>query len=254
MLKLKFSSGLILFLIVINVLPILAPVCLHFDFDLPARIIYFVYSFFCHQIHWRSLHIFDYQCAWCARDMAIWSAFLITALFVKTYKLKGLKFYQILPFVIPIALDGGIQTLATALGLATSEPLYVSSNLLRMITGSIFGIGLGLTVMSIAISLEEANITDQISLFKGKFKLHQLFLVPIVFVFLFLSYLAFIQIWDLTSQDYKPSNALDSEIKIPEDQDLWFQRRANAICPVDMKVSETDADDLFAFDCFFKTE
>lgn len=38
-------------------------------------------------------------------------------------------------------------------------------------------------------------------------------------------YVVFIQLWKLTSSEYLPSNVLDSEIKIPENREDWFERR-----------------------------
>jgi uncharacterized membrane protein len=248
--NLKFSDGLIIFLITINVLPVLAPVFQSWGWDLPARVIYFIYSFFCHQIHWRSLHIADHQCAWCARDMAIWGAFLVTATLIRVYQLKGLKWYQILPFMIPIGLDGGIQTIATGLGINNGEPLYISSNLMRAITGSIFGMGLGATIMPVITKLELGKLRSQIRLGSG-IVINQLFVFPIVFLTIMLGYLGLIGVWNLTSDQYLPSNTFDSAVKVPADPDLWLQRRANGVCPVDIPLTSAETPDPLAIDCFF---
>jgi len=135
------------FLIVLNVLPFLAPIFLNLGWKAPAKVIYTIYSFLCHQFSWRSIHIADHQCAWCTRDTFIWGTILAVALVVRLYKVKKLKWYWVMPFIIPIALDGGIQTIATLIGFASEEPLYVSTNTLRMITGGTFGLGLGLWMM-----------------------------------------------------------------------------------------------------------
>lgn len=249
--KLKFSDGLIIFLVLINVLAVLAPILQHHGFIFPAKVIYFIYSFFCHQIHWRSLHVYDHQCAWCARDMAIWGAFLITAVWVRMFQLKGLKWYQILPFMIPIGLDGGIQTIATAFGSATGDTLYVSTNLLRTITGSIFGIGLGMTVMPMLTSIEFARVSDKIFIPRLNLKFHQLAVVPITFLLVFTIYLGFVQVWNATSTSYKPSNALDSAVKMPEDDDAWLVRRQNGLCPVTLYTDGRQSTDALALKCFF---
>lgn len=134
----------IVFLIILNVLPILAPIFAQIGWNAPAKAIYFVYSFLCHQLHWRSLHIYDHQCAWCMRDMFIWGSLLVVAILVKRYHIKGLRWYWMIPFMLPIAFDGGIQTIATILGFGNGQPLYMSTNFMRMLTGSIFGTGIGL--------------------------------------------------------------------------------------------------------------
>lgn len=132
------------FLVVLNLLPILAPILAHFGINSIARPIYWIYSYSCHQFHWRSVHILDHQCAWCTRDMFLWGALLAVTIAVKKGWIKdGLKWYWLFPFIIPIALDGGIQTLATIFGYSSDKPFYLSTNFMRMFTGSIFGLGLG---------------------------------------------------------------------------------------------------------------
>jgi len=42
-------------------------------------------------------------------------------------------------------------------------------------------------------------------------------------------YIVFIQLWKLTSSEYLPSNFLDSEVKIPENRQDWFDRRKHGI-------------------------
>jgi uncharacterized membrane protein len=253
--KLKASNIFIAFLVVINVMPVLAPLFQHWGFDFGARAIYFVYSFFCHQIHWRSLHLYDHQCAWCTRDMAIWGALLTTAILVKTYKLKGIRWWQVVPFMIPIALDGGIQTIATGVGLSQPDNIfYVATNLTRALTGSIFGIGLGAFLMPLLLSLEIDDLKAQAEIHLGNFKkkVHQLVLFFGVFVFIMLGYVAMVQLWDLTSSNYKPENWLDSNVKLPEDKDDWFTRRQNALCPVQLTTDEQQStEELLALDCFF---
>lgn len=147
----KFTSHIfdyfIYFLIVLNVLPILAPIFSYFGLTFLSEPIYFIYSFTCHQFHWRSIHIFDKQIAWCARDVFIWLSFLLVSIAIRFKWLPhGLKWYWVLLFMVPIALDGGFQTISTILGFATDHHLYLSTNLMRMITGSIFGMGLGIVI------------------------------------------------------------------------------------------------------------
>jgi uncharacterized membrane protein len=151
--KLKFKpfsniyNVFLVFLIVLNVLPLLAPLFAHWGWTGPSAVIYNIYSFFCHQFAWRSLHVYNYQCAWCTRDMFIWGMMLFIAVLVKIRKVKGVKWYWMIPYTIPIALDGGIQTVATILGFGNNMPLYISNNFMRMLSGGIFGIGLGMWLL-----------------------------------------------------------------------------------------------------------
>ena len=135
-------------LVLLNVVPWLAPLFVYWGWHGPAKVIYRIYSFFCHQIAWRSLQAFDHQCAWCARDTAIWGSFLLVAFVVKYRKVHGFKWYWMIPFALPMALDGGIQLIATLFSVEDDrEPFYVSTNLTRVVTGSIFGTGLGMTLL-----------------------------------------------------------------------------------------------------------
>lgn len=139
----------IVFLGILVFLPIIAPIAASFGLYWISEPIYFIYSFMCHQFHWRSIHINGHQVAWCTRDTFIWGAFFATALALKYNFFKtGLKWYWIFPFIIPIALDGGIQTIATIFGFGSGDQFYLSTNMMRMITGTIFGIGLGLIMAS----------------------------------------------------------------------------------------------------------
>lgn len=148
------------FLIILNLLPIIAPIAAYLELDFIAKPIYFIYSYSCHQFHWRSVHVLGFKIAWCTRDMFIWGAFLATTLAVKFNFLKqGLKWFWLIPFTIPIAMDGGIQTIATMTGFSNNDQFYLSTNLMRMITGSIFGIGLGI-IISPFIKEEQDILND----------------------------------------------------------------------------------------------
>jgi len=135
---------LLIFLIIINLTPILAPVFAYFQLNSLSLTIYQIYSFFCHQLEWRSLFIFDFQYAWCVRDTFTWMSMLFIALYNFFIPIKAIKWYFVIPFVLPFVLDGSIQTIATLVGFSSAEPFYISNNFLRMITGTLFGIGLGL--------------------------------------------------------------------------------------------------------------
>lgn len=242
MLKIKNGYNIYLYILsAIVILPILAPVLLQLShtfpiLEYPARVIYFIYSFSCHQFHHRSIHLFDYQIAWCARDVGIWLGILAGAITVKRNGYKGIPWYWLLPFVVPIALDGGIQTIATILGLdqgpygATDGIWYVSNNFVRFVTGAVFGVGLGLV-----LSPFFKAYSSPIGYLKPK-------VVGIVLSLLLVVYVVFVQAWAATSTDYPPAQPLDLVVRTPAEN--LFIRRANGVCP-------TSGEDPFQLDCFF---
>jgi len=225
----NFLNILIVFLLILNLLPILAPIFAHLGFNLPAKIIYFIYSFLCHQLHWRSLHIYDYQCAWCTRDMFLWGSILLAAILVKKFNIKGLQWFWMIPFTLPIALDGGIQTVATLFGFGSGQPVYMSTNFLRMLTGSIFGTGVGLWLLPAFKNNTKQNLAalrnlTNLSALKATLK------VALVVIFtLFIIYLIFIIIWQLTSTQYPPENVMDLAVRTPAELKDWLVRRAHGI-------------------------
>ena len=109
---------------ILNVLPILAPILAYLKINFLAKAIYFVYSFFCHQLHWRSLHVCDHQYGWCSRCTFIWLNILFTGILVKFFKIKKVQWYWYAVFIMPLALDGIIQTIATLVGLTTISNIY----------------------------------------------------------------------------------------------------------------------------------
>jgi uncharacterized membrane protein len=157
-----------LFLFIFSGLPFLAPVLMHYGYEEPARLIYMVYSFTCHQLayrtwfffgaqssytveqlqhylgvtnsaldlfFWRNLHgnlALGYKMAYSERDAAIYSSMLaaglVFALLRSRVRPLDWRWYVALA-VIPMALDGGTQLVM----------LRESTPLLRAITGILFG-------------------------------------------------------------------------------------------------------------------
>jgi len=219
----NYYKIILVFLIVLNIAPVLAPLLTAAGLTPVAQAIYWVYSFFCHQLDWRSLHVFDYQYAWCVRDTFIWLNILVAALLALKYRIKPLKWYWLIIFVIPIALDGGIQTIATVLGLFNSQPEYISTNFTRMLTGSIFGMGFGFWIMP---SMWEASgLIDA----RKNLKLGLKKLFVIIFSLNLILYISLVQIWDVTSRVNKPSNFLDYSVKTPTNSADWFTRRRHGL-------------------------
>lgn len=144
-----FVGGLFL----LNLLPILAPVLDYFGEKNFSSFIYRVYSFLCHQKALRSFFICDGQCGWCSRCTFIWfTTFLVAAFtFYPPFKkkedqpLRSIGWKTAVLLVLPMALDGGIQLIAQLYSLWTgTQPIYESTNTIRAITGTLFGLGLGL--------------------------------------------------------------------------------------------------------------
>jgi len=238
-------------------LPVLAPILLRMGLTVPAKVIYLIYSFFCHQFASRSIHLFDFQYAWCARDTGIWFGFTFVAWLLKFKKIKPIKWYWSIPFMIPMALDGGLQTIFTLLsiqpvGVITGDPLYISNNLMRFITGVLFGIGLSLWISGVLLqnpNTQEENKDAQKDSLPNqkparKWYQREFTKVTAVFIISLFVYLGMVKLWDITSVNNKPGDFADSIVKTPV-QD-FFIRRGDGVCPT------SGANDLFNFSCFFK--
>jgi len=247
-----FYNWYLLTISALAALPILAPVLLKLGLEFPAKIIYFVYSFFCHQFATRSIHIYDYQYAWCSRDTGIWLGVALVAWALKLKKIKPIKWYWVIPFVVPIALDGGIQTIFTMLNLSyngglTGIPLYASNNLVRFLTGAFFGVGLSLwisgTFIEDLIEVKEEKKTVELKGWKKILSDSQAKMVLIIMGILLGFYLFCVGLWQLTSNKIVPTNSADSAVKLQDSN--FFERRANAVC------ATKGVDDLFSFECFF---
>jgi len=239
----------IYFLLIINGLPFLAPLFLKLSeisviFIFPAKLVYLVYSFFCHQFHHRSVHLFDFQVAWCTRDMGIWLGMLTGAVLVRYFGFRGFKWYWVIPLLIPIALDGGGQTVATIFTVdlygPTGDPLYISNNLIRFTTGAIAGLGTSLWLSNSVLEAFEEGDKKYSKRLLSWLKKPRHWLVAGT-TFLILVYAALVGMWSMTSTEYQPVDLLDSGVKTPKED--FFQRRANGVCP-------TEGEDLFAWDCW----
>jgi len=146
-------------------LPLAAPVLVNAGYERPARVIYSIYSFTCHQLPERSYFLFGktplysiraleanglppgqnlfqrrtfignpstgYKTAICQLDIAIYGAVLLAGLFFallrRRLRAPSVKVYLL--FLIPIALDGFTQLFG----------LRMSNWWLRTLTGAIFG-------------------------------------------------------------------------------------------------------------------
>ncbi|MCX6049898.1 MAG: DUF2085 domain-containing protein [Chloroflexi bacterium] len=147
------------------VLPILAPIFMHFGLFAPAHMIYTVYSFMCHQLPDHSYFLFGqsltplkpsleaggmplsvnlfqerqfignalvgYKVAICERDIAIYGSVLLFGLLFGLMRrwMKPLSIWVYILFLMPMAVDGTTQLIG----------LRQSDWLLRTVTGILFG-------------------------------------------------------------------------------------------------------------------
>ncbi len=231
-------------------LPFLAPILMCLKLEFIAKYIYFIYSFACHQFDHRSLHICDHQVGWCSRCTGIWTSVWLVALLTKYLHIKPVKFIWIIPFVVPMALDGGIQTIYTILdinsfGINDGMPLYISNNFVRFLTGIVFGTGLSLWIST--------NIWAETQKGKGiKQKISTIKSVPIILGSLILIYIGLIQVWNFSSPNYKPEGMLDIVVRTPHED--FFVRRRHATCPTSGDIEsnyKNPIENLTAIDCFF---
>jgi uncharacterized membrane protein len=156
----NLAWGLYLFL------PFLAPLSMQLGYPGPARVIYALYSFTCHQLPDHSYFLFGdnptplmpdltaggmetglnllqqrkfignselgFKVALCERDVAIYSSVLLAGLLFALLRKRlaplSLKVYAL--FLIPIAIDGGTQLFG----------LRESNWWLRTLTGALFGV------------------------------------------------------------------------------------------------------------------
>ncbi len=206
--------GWILFM---DVVAVLAPVLAYLGFDQIAHVIYFIYSFLCHQRPWRSLHLFDYQVAWCTRDTFTYLAMAVSAFLVVKSKIRSVRWYIPLLATLPFALDGTIQLIAEIRGVVNNEMtfFYSSTNLVRMLTGSIFGAGAGIWLFSmLEESIHEEFGENKPVKKKGEVVRHFKYILFITAV-CFILYVLFIQIWNITSVKYKPYGLFDNKRYYP---------------------------------------
>ncbi len=112
-------------------LPFLAPVLLAGGMTGPADVIYYVYSYLCHQMPSRSWYILGEKMAYCQRDALIYPMiFLAGVAYGWRRSIRPLPILWYLVLILPIAVDGTTQ----ALMLRESTPE------LRAITGALFGV------------------------------------------------------------------------------------------------------------------
>ncbi len=112
---------------------IAVPFLSYFGFDSLSKSIFFSLHYVCAQIPSHSFYIFGHQLGLCARNFSIYtSMFLTSVVFVLSKKrLPGIPWWVWILMILPMALDGTTQMFG----------LRESTWQLRMITGTLFGVG-----------------------------------------------------------------------------------------------------------------
>jgi uncharacterized membrane protein len=133
-------------------LPLLAPVFMHVGWNTPARAIYFIYSFFCHQLPERSFFLFGsmpmhslaeiraagdsslnpfilrrfigdsnlgWKVAWSDRMISLFTSIWLFAVLWRPLrrKIRPLPWWAAALFLLPIVLDGGSHAVSDLAGI-----------------------------------------------------------------------------------------------------------------------------------------
>lgn len=101
-----------------------------------AKFVYWSGDVNCHQISSRSIFLNGNQMAYCVRDLGIFLGLTIAFFLPFFWKRVGMNIPMFIIFLIPIALDGGLQLITS----------YESNNLFRMITGFLCGFASGILI------------------------------------------------------------------------------------------------------------
>ncbi|GAB4473938.1 MAG: DUF2085 domain-containing protein [Anaerolineales bacterium] len=147
--------------------PFLAPLFIHWGWESAARVIYFFYSFFCHQLPQRSFFLFGertmysldeiqiawqrtsnplilrqfigndsmgWKVAWSDRMVALYTSIWVFALFWYPLraKVKPLPWWGFFLLMLPLVIDGGTHLISDLAGLG--QGFRDSNNWLRLLT------------------------------------------------------------------------------------------------------------------------
>ena len=109
------------------------PFLSYFGLDVIAKPLFYALHYVCAQIPSHSFYIFGHQLGLCERNFTIYTAMFLGSLaFVLTKKrLPGIPWWVWVLMILPMALDGTTQMFG----------LRESTWYLRMITGTLFGLG-----------------------------------------------------------------------------------------------------------------
>jgi uncharacterized membrane protein len=115
------------FFFVFTGLPFLAPILLAYGYSGPANLIYTFYQAVCHQLPSRSYFILGEQVAFCQRDVAIYGSLAVGGLFFNVVsRLPRLALRWYVFFLVPIAVDGGMQLASDWLHIVSMNTLWAA--------------------------------------------------------------------------------------------------------------------------------
>jgi uncharacterized membrane protein len=129
-------------LLVITGLSILAPYLEHAGHPIPGLLIYKAFRLLCHQKPERCFFVFGHQMAVCSRCFSVYASFLLIGLAFAAWRALTQRHWEEIPLwmlgvlAIPMALDGVTQLVGWR----------ESTQVLRTITGTLVGAGVGLFV------------------------------------------------------------------------------------------------------------
>lgn len=174
-----------IFLIAYTIIPFLSPVFFYLGADRFGYWIQTIYKYLCHQRPERSIFLFGeklfystaelkdhgyihgvhgypfignteigYKVAFCVRDTFIYASMAISSLLITIRKPKfKMRWWMVGLTTLPIAIDGLTQFAAEliflsqeTLGIHLEKPFYLSNNLFRAVTGTIFGLGISFLI------------------------------------------------------------------------------------------------------------
>jgi len=123
-------------------LSVLAPYLEHAGHPIPGLLIHKAFRVLCHQKPERCFYAFGHQMAVCSRCFAVYASFLTVGLAFGTWRSLTKRRWEEIPLwslgvlALPLALDGVTQIAG----------LRESTQVLRTITGTLVGAGIGLFV------------------------------------------------------------------------------------------------------------
>jgi uncharacterized membrane protein len=109
-----------------------------------VRVVYHSGDQMCHQKSTRSLIVFDNQMSYCARCFGIFLGLALGAGIV-TFVWMDIKWWFLVVGIVPIGLDGGLQLITS----------YESTNVLRILTGTLLGVVTMIVVGLVIIEMSE---------------------------------------------------------------------------------------------------
>ena len=144
---LLFANGLVL---VYGGLPWLSPVLYAEGYSWWGRLLFLIYTPFCHQKPDRAFFVQGYQVAFCERESAMYTALFIGGLLYALLrtKIRPLPVRMGALLLLPMLLDGGTQLLNDIFGSLRSHDHSIGSfNFwMRMLTGVLFALAVIMTI------------------------------------------------------------------------------------------------------------